>query len=266
MTTTATALPPWLEEHCFRLQDDTSNILNLNLNIRRLDPDMMCALATALIHNPRIEIINLTSSLIHPNQTILPLADVLAYPQKSLQVIHLSYNRLEHAASIGDALRTNSTLQELYLDYNRVDSASAISLANGLRQNQTLRVLQLNSNSIGDVGGQALGNALKYNTTLQKLGLCRNQLGDASGRALVQGLVQDNNVTLMTLQLDGNPLLSPWVALLQYYVRANQVGRYMLGAGEDRIWSLWPLVLQSLEADMMFFFLREKPYLVQRNE
>jgi hypothetical protein len=236
------------------------------LNIRRLDPDMMCALAKALIHNPRIEIINLTSSLIHPNQTILPLAHVLAYPQKSLQVIHLSYNRLEHAASIGDALRTNYTLQELYFDYNRLDSASAISLANGLRQNQTLRVLQLNSNCIGDVGGQALGRALKYNTTLKKLGLNRNQLGDNSGRALVQGLVQDNNVSLTILQLDENPLLSSYAALLQYYVRTNLVGRYMLGAGVISLWSLWPLVLQNLEADMIFFFLTEKPDLVPRNE
>ena len=260
MTTT---LPPWLEEHCLRLQAKNSDIINLNLNIRRLDESMMEALAKALRNNHVIEIVNLTSALIQPEQALLPLAQVVLPNHPSLQTIHLSYNRLENVTALGLALQTNKSLLELYLDYNLINTSSAVALARGIAQNNTLQVLQLNFNRIGDQGGRALGNALQSNKSLRQLGLKKNILGPDSASVFMEVLLE--NVTLTRLNLDENSNF-PASAFqkVQYYIRSNQVGRYLL---RDRFLpaGLWSLTLEGLEPTMMFFFLKRKPDLIPRN-
>lgn len=253
-------IPRWLEQHCERLQDKGSNIRNLNLNIRRLDVFMLQALATALLKNPRIETINLTSALSRdPDNTILPFLLVLSR-HPSLEFIHLSYNRLKSIPSIGIALRQNSHLHELYLDYNRLSAQSAVALADGLRQNRTLRVLQLNSNRIGDAGGKALALALGENRSLRVLGMNQNHLGKATAVALSSSL--EENLWLTNLQIDKNPDLSRYAPLLLYIVRTNKAGRYLLRKRKITMRSIWPLVLERLDCDMMYFFLKECPDLI----
>jgi hypothetical protein len=286
MTATAAhpLLPSWLEEHCVRLNEPNSTISNLNLNIRRFNPEMMQALAKALSENTRIQIINMTSALSslsgnnsnsntstnnsnHPDTILLPLSHVLSY-HASLEIVHLSYNQLEDASCLGVVLQTNTTLVELYLDHNRLNCKTAMALAHGLRHNRTLLVLQLNSNRIGDVGGQALGMALRDNATLTTLSLLRNYypLGALTGQAFHHALYY--NVTLTKLQLDETPFLAPYCARLQYITRANQVGRYLLRIHPKEtkqpylMGSLWPLILERLESDMIYFYLQEKPDLV----
>ena len=253
-------LPRWLEEHCERLEEQNSPIRNLNLNIRRLDSHMAFALCNSLSKNQNIEIVNLTSSFtMNPTLwTVRPLAQYLASPHSSLQIIHLSYNRLVDVTELGLALQTNTKLKELHLDYNYLDTASAVALAEGLARNRQLRVLQLKSNRIGDVGGQALALALGKNTTLQTLGLSRNQdLGELTQRALAYSL--QDNVTLTNLQLTENPKLVRQLPMLLYFVRANQAGRHLLRKEVEHLWTLWPLILQGLEPDMLYFFLKERP-------
>jgi hypothetical protein len=281
-------LPSWLEEHCVRLNEPNSTISNLNLNIRRFNHEMMQALAKALSDNKRIQIINMTSALSslsgnnnnsntttnnsnsnHPDAILLPLSHVLSY-HASLEIVHLSYNQLEDASSLGVVLQTNTRLVELYLDYNRLNCKTAMALAHGLRHNRTLLVLQLNSNRIGDVGGQALGMALRDNATLTTLSLLRNHypLGALTGQAFHHALYY--NVTLTKLQLDETPFLAPYCARLQYITRANQVGRYLLRIHSTEtkqqssylMGSLWPLIFERLESDMIYFYLQEKPDLV----
>lgn len=274
-TTIAVPLPPWLEEHCFRLEETDSQIRNLNLNIRHLNLEMMQALCKALLANSRIEIINLTSSFLnhaHDPNILVALAQVLARNHPSLRIIHLSYNRLQHVHALGAALKTNTQLHELHLDHNQLENQSAIALAHGLSHNSSIRLLNLNSNRIGDTGGQALAWALQSNSTLRTLELSRNpSMGDATGRALAKAIIEDGNVTLQHLLLDSNPQMMQYNGILQYYVRANQAGRYLLLRQSsdamndeqhplhDCLWRLWPLVLQGLEPDMIYFFLRETP-------
>eukprot|EP00980_Cylindrotheca_fusiformis_P027413 scaffold20339_cov128-Cylindrotheca_fusiformis.AAC.13 len=242
-------IPRWLEEQCERLQDTGTNIRNLNLNIRRLNVIMLQALASALLKNPRIETINLTSSLSRdPDHTILPFLLVLS-KHPSLEFIHLSYNRLKSVPSIGITLCQNTQLLELYLDYNLLTAQTAIALAEGLQQNQTLRVLQLNSNRIGDEGGVALALALRKNKSLRVLGMNRNQLGKASAMTLFSSL--EENLWLTSLQIDKNPDLACYTPLLLYIVRTNKAGRYLLRNRRKIPRGLWPLVLKRLDHDMI---------------
>jgi Ran GTPase-activating protein (RanGAP) involved in mRNA processing and transport len=304
-------LPPWLEHLCQRLelyskntektrclvphhrpptgtttstQDATCIISNLNLNLRRFDHRMMKALVNALEQNTQIQVINMTSSLVYSannnntagiDQTLLLLAELLQH-HPSLQVIHLSYNRLSNADCLGQTLSTNTCiLQELYLDHNQLSPESAVSLAEGLtmasarnnNKNTQLQVLCLNSNRIGDVGGEALGRLLQTNTSLKRLQLANNRLGPRSALALWEALEQHSNVTLIELRLDENPLLlaqsTVRASRIQQLVRANQVGRYLLQHDEPTPpVGLWPLVLEGLEADAQYYFLQEFPTLV----
>jgi hypothetical protein len=261
---TTTALPPWLSDQCFRLQSRDPDLMNLNLNIRRLDADMMEALAKALLMHDTIEIVNLTSSLVRPEQALLPLAEIVLPNHPSLQKIHLSYNRLESVSALGTALQTNDHLLELYLDYNQIDKISAMALAHGLAHNNSLKLLQLNFNKIGDEGGKALANALKTNNSLKQLGMNKNQLGLESARALSEAL--ELNVTLTRLDLFENPdMPPPVVEKLQLYIRANKVGRYVL---REPLFpaSWWSFVLEGIEPEMLFFFLKQKPELLARSE
>lgn len=253
-----TPIPSWLEEHCFRLQDEGANVQNLNLNLRRLTNRMMQALTEALLKSQRIEIINLTSALSghDPNHVILPFIPVLnGHP--SLRIIYLSYNRLQAASAIGATLRRNTTLLELYLDYNQLNTATAIALAYGLEKNQTLRVLQLNSNKIGDAGGKALALALRDNTCLKSLGMNRNQLGMSTGAAFLS--VLEDNLSLTTIHIEENPDLVPLAPIVKYMVRTNKAGRYLLKDNTGKFQSIWPLLLRRLDPDMMYFFLKENP-------
>jgi hypothetical protein len=256
----ALTIPRWLEDHCERLQDQGSNIRNLNLNIRRLNANMMQALTAALLKNQRIEAINLTSSLSHdPDHTFIPFLPVLnRHP--SLEIIHLSYNRLKCIPSIGSTLRQNTHLFELYLDYNQLTTQTAVSLADGLRQTQTLRVLQLNSNRIGDAGGQALALALRENGSLRVLGMNQNQLGKNAAMALFSSL--EDNLSLTNLQIDQNPDISLYAPPLLYIVHTNEAGRYLLRKRTTVVRSIWPLVLKRLDFNMMYFFLKECPDLI----
>lgn len=311
-------IPFWLKENCCRLKDEGENVRNLNLNLRRLNAAMILVLCDALAENTRIETVNMTSSLSstqrhHDGGRILvPLAYALRR-HVSLKTVHLSYNQLKDATSLGVTLELNrSSLTELYLDYNRLNVDTAVALARALRRNNKLSVLQLNSNRLGDEGGKIIAEALKDNTGLKTLGLARNALKSKTAQALLKVLEIHGNVTLTQLSLRGNPDLPPASERsISYLVRANRAGRYLLRNDtiENRIYEndfkisfdkentitsktcrqtiehvtsntsqcnktnnggknggernyrhkLWPLVFQKLDADMIYFFLREKP-------
>lgn len=268
------SLPQWLEEHCQRLlanneaSHDDSPISNLNMNLRRLNYAMIDALVHALSQNSRIQAINLTWSLVDINdcsdRKVVPLADLLGY-HPSLEVIHLSYNRLTNAGPLGLALSTNTSLRELHLDHNRLTPESAVAIAQGLSQNShrtKLAVLCLNSNSIGDIGGAAIASMLQANTSITTLQLANNQLGLTTVNKLWNSL--QRNVTLVELGLDTNPGL-PNDDTLQvlHLIRANRAGRYLLKQQQRQTppppLGLWPWVLTRIEADFIYFFLHEVP-------
>lgn len=228
-------IPTWLKENCLRLNDEGENLRNLNLNIRRLNLAMILVLSEALRDNTRIETVNMTSSLSNTQRNqdagriLIPLAYALRR-HVSLKTIHLSYNQLKDATSLGVTLELNrSSLTELYLDHNRLSVDTAVALARALRRNNKLSILQLNSNNLGDEGGRIIAEALRENTGLKTLGLARNSLQSKTADALLKALDFQGNVSLVRLSLSGNPGI-PKVSerTISYLVRANRAGRYLL--------------------------------------
>lgn len=255
--------PHWLQEHCSRLLANDKELRNLNLNIRRLDHDMMNSLAEASLDNDEIQIVNLTSSVSKDPSALAPLFTRVLPHHTSLQVIHLSYNHLVDVTLLGDALQSNQSLLELHLDYNQIDANSAVALAQGLEHNNTLQVLNLNSNCIGNEGARALGRMLTTNTGLQSLLLSRNQITQAGAQGLLLGMT--TNISLKGLTLDKNEYLTntPLLHSILYLVQANGVGRALLRRPQLAP-GLWALVLKHVttNSSMMYFFLTSKPELM----
>jgi len=246
---------------------------------------MIVVLSEALQNSKRIETVNMTSSLSSSNGGSLvlrPLAHSIRL-HVTLKTLHLSYNQLNDASPLGASLELNqSSLTELHLDHNRLGFDTAVALSRVLRRNNTLSVLQLNSNHLGDEGGTLLAEALQHNTGLKNLGLARNSLRSKTANALLRALTGDgssnrSNVTLVRLHLSDNPgLPSSLERTISYLVRANRAGRYLLRSSKASVnfsckgnnegdacnRSLWPRVLEGLDADIIYFFLREKPSLV----
>lgn len=254
------ALPHWLMEHCDRLRANDTDLLNLNLNIRRLDQNMTEALSEALTENNVLQILNLTSTFKSLPNALSPLAETVLPSHHSLEILHLSYNGLSGDAIglLGRALVTNNVLREVYLDYNMLTGDDAIELASGLHENETIKIIRLNSNLIDDEGASALRDMLRANSSLQELGLARNRITEVGGKALLQCL-EDDNMTLRCLDLVENTGISPFVQKkVNHLVKANRSGRKLLRRPS---FAMWPELLEKSDAEVLYFFLTCKPEL-----
>jgi len=123
------------------------------------------------------------------------------------------------AATLREALRTNTRLTTLYLGGNNIVDAGAAALGDALRTNATLTALNLGGNDIGDAGAVALGEALCSNATLTALGLTFNGIGAAGAASLGDAL--RTNATLKTLELGANGILDAGADSLGDALRTN---------------------------------------------
>merc|ERR1712167_287665 len=111
------------------------------------------------------------------------------------------------AKALADMLKTNETVQELYLDVNRVSDAGAICLADALKHNNTLKQLFLNCNGISDAGAFALAEGLEHNSQLECLNLQRNEISAAGVKALTRVASRPTS-NLKTLYFSKNQITS----------------------------------------------------------
>mmetsp|Transcript_11921 Transcript_11921/g.17090 ORF Transcript_11921/g.17090 Transcript_11921/m.17090 type:complete len:262 (-) Transcript_11921:165-950(-) len=256
------SLPSWLQEHCARLESNDPELLNLNLNIRRLNFESMRHFSQALQSNNVLQILNLTSSLVTPSD-IRPLAAILV-DQKSLQVIHLSYNQLKDIPHFEPVLRSNQSIRHLYFNFNRLTNQSAIALAEGLTQNTSLEVLDLSWNKIGDPGAVALAAMLHHNTTLKYLGLSRNLFELEGAKAIYQALHVNTDITRLDFSDNSAQIPVQYVLEVERLCLANKYGRKLMSC-QDLPSSIWPRVLarkkEQRQADMIYYFLTSQPEL-----
>jgi Ran GTPase-activating protein (RanGAP) involved in mRNA processing and transport len=76
---------------------------------------------------------------------------------------------LEKLAELGEALKTNTVLENLSLANTRATETVAKAIAEGLRENKTLQTLNVESNYISGKGIVALLEAMNVNQTLTEL-------------------------------------------------------------------------------------------------
>jgi hypothetical protein len=124
-----------------------------------------------------------------------------------LTALDISMNEIskEGANSISRALRTNSTLQTLYLCDNWILNG-AIKLANALKTNSSLHTMILCRNGINDDGATSFSEALMINTTLTNLNLGRNGITNVGAKKLADALMTNSDLKILDLQRN---MLSP---------------------------------------------------------
>ena len=80
-----------------------------------------------------------------------------------------------------EAIRGNSSLQELHLWGNRISHLGCVILAPLLQDPScNLHTLDMNNNQIFNEGAIAIANSLNNNNKLEKLNLSHNQIGNQS--------------------------------------------------------------------------------------
>ncbi|KAK3827669.1 MAG: hypothetical protein J3Q66DRAFT_382609 [Benniella sp.] len=143
-------------------------------------------LASTLEQNTTLERLNIGSDQLGVEDKILWDDDMESLntpltPEQEQQIRSDGDGVLE---TISAALKTNDTLQELWMDYCNISSVGAAFLADALRHNQSLITIRMRNNRIGNRGGRALGAALSTatsngpnNTTLKNLELDSNKAG-----------------------------------------------------------------------------------------
>ncbi|XP_068687306.1 protein NLRC3-like isoform X2 [Montipora foliosa] len=161
------------------------------------------------------------------------LADAMA-TNSTVTLLYLSFNEIgdSGAAALAKAVEINSTLTELVLSRNRISDSGAAALAKAVEINSTLTKLYLSGNGIGDSGSAALAKAVEINSTLTGLYLSENGIGDSGAAALAKAV--EINSKLTELHLSDNGIGDSGAAALAQAVEINSTltGLYL---SENRI-------------------------------
>lgn len=124
--------------------------------------------------------------------------------------LDLGYNAITSlgASILADALKQNTTLEELDFHNNRVSDVGVRSLANVLSSNTSVvKALGLGSNGITDKGAEHLAEMLKTNRSITWLALAGNQISDHGVKLLANTLIHQNS-SLLVLSLHVNKSIS----------------------------------------------------------
>jgi len=136
-------------------------------------------------------------------EDVVILAEVLK-TNTTIQELYLQKTRFGLCAQSIDcfakALSENSSLQKLDLSYNKIQDEEAKLLFQALEKNVGLKYIKLEENGIGNESIKSLAHFLKENTSLQKINLACNNIDDEGVKCLAQAL--KFNKTLKAINLD----------------------------------------------------------------
>ena len=133
----------------------------------------------------------------------------------TLTDLFLDYNIIddESAQLIEIILINNKTLKTLHFSYNQFSNIGIQTIARGLMNYSALNELNLVCNNIGDIGAHAIAEALKYNTMLTILYLNNNNITDIGGISIAEALKVNKSLNLLNIVFnnitdEGNQVLA----------------------------------------------------------
>ncbi|XP_049848715.1 protein NLRC5-like [Schistocerca gregaria] len=157
------------------LCSDSSNLLHFKFSQNAISNDGCQTLAASLENNQKLATLELCDSEIS-SEGVQAIAKMLAN-NRSIRKLTFSkqcLKRAESVHSLARALKHNSTLTELDLSRNRLDSQGAILIFASLVENKALEVLDLSYNEIEDEGFLLIPKVLKKNRKLKELVMHHN--------------------------------------------------------------------------------------------
>ena len=137
------------------------------------------------------------------------LINSLSTHNTNLQMLYLSINSIgiKTCQEISKFLLLDECqLTILELQSNQIDDECLQELITGMKVNQTLSYLEIGYNKINTISGILLGEYLKNNTTLRTLNIKQNYLFNEGCGKILEGLAENNNSNLRSLNLIGNSI------------------------------------------------------------
>ena len=98
------------------------------------------------------------------------------------------------ATVIAEALKINSTLEELMLANNQIGDDGATAIAEALKINKALHQLDLCNNDIYVEGATAIADALRINATLRSLSLSDQNVKDGGAKAMAETMKRNSTL------------------------------------------------------------------------
>ncbi|XP_053399165.1 leucine-rich repeat-containing protein 74B-like isoform X2 [Mercenaria mercenaria] len=161
------------------------------------------AMATALVENKKVQIVDLSSTGI----TAVGLGYILEMLEENTSItdINLSSNFFNStgAKQISDAFTYNQTVKKLNISGNEFKDEDSRCLAEIIEENITLQVLIISRNAFGETAGTNFGKALEHNTTLIHFDISWNHLRQQGAIELCHGLQNNNTLEVLNLSWNG---------------------------------------------------------------
>lgn len=120
----------------------------------------------------------------------------------SLHTLKLNFISIlqEYSVFIGNMLKSNNTLKELYCSNCGIDEISIERICEGLKMNSSLKLLFLPLNQIGAKGAKILAHSIR---NIEILNLERNNISDFGAQSICEALL---NNPISKLNLSGNDI------------------------------------------------------------
>lgn len=109
---------------------------------------------------------------------------------KNLKSINFSQNNIasEGAKLLGEALRTNSSIEFLDLSQNKLGVYGAHLIADSLKKNKVIKGLNLFKNNIDVDGARAVRDLIMVNESLEFLDVGHNRIRSKGLEAITEGI------------------------------------------------------------------------------
>jgi Ran GTPase-activating protein (RanGAP) involved in mRNA processing and transport len=159
--------------------------------------------------------------------------------------VDLEWNRLRDASHMVDALRSNPSLQKLYLQWNKLGDKGAMALAQAMVNGAAVSTLDLSHNDLSGECCEALARGLKCSRWIKDLSLCGNPIGLTGAVMLLSGVDREGPMSRLLLQ--GCGLNARDGIMVEVLSPEGQVTRNLGDNNVDRLRDLCPEMLGTLD-------------------
>eukprot|EP01065_Artemidia_motanka_P038207 TRINITY_DN47059_c0_g1_i1.p1 TRINITY_DN47059_c0_g1~~TRINITY_DN47059_c0_g1_i1.p1 ORF type:complete len:800 (+),score=290.58 TRINITY_DN47059_c0_g1_i1:58-2457(+) len=115
----------------------------------------------------------------------------------TLRTLNIEWNQLRGPGTLSvlgeDGMATNNTLRTLLMGWNGAEDAAGVAFGKVLEMNGSLEQVYLDHNRIGRRGAEQIANGLRANTSLKRFVLCHNPLGDLGCKAIIEAIAGTQN-------------------------------------------------------------------------
>lgn len=220
---------------------------NLVLGGRRdfLLGDLDSSFFSKLAFNTTLDTLLLVSMGCFPTYQAAGLADALSR-NTTLQELHIEHNDMnsQELMALTPLFQQNKSLQRLSLVGNNIGDLEAISFATALCDNSAatnLNHLALNDNCIGELGTEALAQMMCKCKTLKSLNLINNELDDMGAMNIAEAISQSSTIEEVCLDDNSNIGIEGEEALMRSLRRNMSLKRFSMTNHEnddDRIFDI----------------------------